>query len=56
MATENKENSSGDSQDVEKKEELSLEDRLKESDDKLLRSLAELENQRRRYAKAGWQL
>ena len=51
MATENKENSSGDSQDVEKKEELSLEDRLKESDDKLLRSLAELENQRRRYEK-----
>ena len=33
------------------KEEKSLEERLKESDDKLLRSLAELENQRRRFEK-----
>ena len=47
----NKENSFGEAQDVEKKEELSLEEKLKESDDKLLRSLAELENQRRRFEK-----
>ena len=42
-------------EDVEKdkssKEEKSLEDKLKESDDKLLRSLAEIENQRRRFEK-----
>ena len=31
------------------KEELSLEERLEESEDKLLRSLAETENQRRRF-------
>ena len=31
--------------------ELSLEDKLKESEDKLLRSLAEIENQRRRFEK-----
>ena len=47
----NKENSLEEAQDVEKKEELSLEEKLKESDDKLLRSLAELENQRRRFEK-----
>ena len=35
----------------ETKKELSLEDRLKESEDKLLRSLAEIENQRRRFEK-----
>ena len=34
-----------------KKEEKSLEEKLKESDDKLLRSLAEIENQRRRFEK-----
>ena len=33
------------------KEEVSVEDRLKETEDKLLRSLAELENQRRRFQK-----
>ena len=33
------------------KKETSLEDKLKESDDKLLRSLAEIENQRRRFEK-----
>ena len=32
-------------------EEKSLEEKLKESDDKLLRSLAEIENQRRRFEK-----
>ena len=31
--------------------ELSVEDKLKETEDKLLRTLAELENQRRRYEK-----
>ena len=33
------------------KEEKSLEDKLTESEDKLLRSLAEIENQRRRFEK-----
>ena len=33
----------------ETKKELSLEEKLKESEDKLLRSLAEIENQRRRF-------
>ena len=37
--------------DQEKKEEKSIEEKLKESDDKLLRSLAEIENQRRRFEK-----
>ena len=35
----------------ESKKEVSLEEKLKESEDKLLRSLAELENQRRRFEK-----
>jgi len=35
----------------EEKKEKSLEDKLKESEDKLLRSLAEIENQRRRFEK-----
>jgi molecular chaperone GrpE len=35
----------------EQKEELTLEDKLKETEDKLARSYAELENQRRRYEK-----
>ena len=35
----------------EKVEELSLEQKLKDSEDKLLRSLAEIENQRRRFEK-----
>ena len=34
-----------------KKEDLSVEDKLKDTEDKLLRSLAELENQRRRFEK-----
>ena len=33
------------------KREISIEDKLKESEDKLLRSLAEIENQRRRFEK-----
>ena len=33
------------------KQEPSIEDKLKESEDKLLRSLAEIENQRRRFEK-----
>ena len=36
---------------TEKDTEKSLEEKLKESDDKLLRSLAEIENQRRRFEK-----
>ena len=35
----------------EQHEELSLEDKLSEIEDKLTRSYAELENQRRRYEK-----
>ena len=35
----------------EQKEELSQEDKLREIEDKLTRSYAELENQRRRYEK-----
>ena len=35
----------------EKKEELSIEQKLKEAENKLLRSLAEIENQRRRFEK-----
>ena len=35
----------------EKVENLSVEDKLKEAEDKLLRSLAEIENQRRRFEK-----
>ena len=35
----------------EEKKELSVEERLKDTEDKLLRSLAELENQRKRFDK-----
>ena len=35
----------------EKNEDLSIEDKLKETEEKLLRSLAEIENQRRRFEK-----
>tara|TARA_B100000963_G_scaffold84235_1_gene71847 strand:- start:3 stop:599 length:597 start_codon:yes stop_codon:yes gene_type:complete len=35
----------------EKKKELSIEEKLKETEEKLLRSLAEIENQRRRFEK-----
>ena len=38
-------------QDDTEKKEFSLEDKLKETEDKLLRSLAELENQRKRFEK-----
>ena len=34
-----------------KTKEISLEEKLKETEDKLLRSLAEIENQRRRFEK-----
>jgi molecular chaperone GrpE len=37
--------------DTKEKEELSIEDKLKETEEKLLRSLAEIENQRRRFEK-----
>jgi molecular chaperone GrpE len=51
--TEDKEKSPDKNEflESEDKKEISLEDKLKESDDKLLRSLAELENQRRRFEK-----
>ena len=37
--------------DTKEREELSIEDKLKETEEKLLRSLAEIENQRRRFEK-----
>ena len=50
---ENKEKTIDDDKNTKKvqKEELSLEDKLRETEDKLTRSYAELENQRRRYEK-----
>ena len=47
---ENQQNKEIDT-DIEHKEDVSLEEKLKESEDKLLRSLAEIENQRRRFEK-----
>ena len=49
----NKEKTEGQEKDASnnKVEELSLEQKLKETEDKLLRSLAEIENQRRRFEK-----
>ena len=47
---ENQQNKEIDT-DIEHKEDISLEEKLKESEDKLLRSLAEIENQRRRFEK-----
>jgi len=50
-----KEKESDNSQNIEEKskdkKETSIEDKLKDTEDKLLRSLAELENQRRRFDK-----
>ena len=40
-----------DSENIKKNEDISIEDKLKETEDKLLRSLAEIENQRRRFEK-----
>ena len=40
-----------DNSNEEQKKELSVEERLKDTEDKLLRSLAEIENQRRRFEK-----
>ena len=40
-----------DSSDTKKDKDLSVEEKLKETEDKLLRSLAEIENQRRRFEK-----
>ena len=55
MSENNKKNQNDLEENVEKsqiqKEEKSVEEKLKESDDKLLRSLAEIENQRRRFEK-----
>ncbi len=55
MSEDNKKKPDSSHEGVEKKqepkEEKSIEEKLKESDDKLLRSLAEIENQRRRFEK-----
>jgi molecular chaperone GrpE len=55
MSENNKKDQDDLKENVEKsqipKEEKSVEEKLKESDDKLLRSLAEIENQRRRFEK-----
>ena len=55
MSEDNQKKQDSLEEDVKKnqnpKEEKSLEEKLKESDDKLLRSLAEIENQRRRFEK-----
>ena len=53
MSEDNQKKQDSSEENVQKnqgpKEEKSLEEKLKESDDKLLRSLAEIENQRRRF-------
>ncbi len=54
MDKDNEKNQDAVEENVKKNEdpqEKSLEEKLKESDDKLLRSLAEIENQRRRFEK-----
>ena len=55
MSEDNKKEQDSTEENIEKnqgpKEEKSFEEKLKESDDKLLRSLAEIENQRRRFEK-----
>ena len=38
-------------QNIDENKELTLEEKLKETEEKLLRSLAEIENQRRRFEK-----
>ena len=40
-----------DSNNIKKNEDINIEDKLKQTEDKLLRSLAEIENQRRRFEK-----
>ena len=40
-----------DSNNLKKNEDINIEDKLKKTEDKLLRSLAEIENQRRRFEK-----
>ena len=59
MAEDNQKKADGSKEDQNKddeskdeiKKEKSLEDKFAESEDKLLRSLAEIENQRRRFEK-----
>ena len=56
MSENNKKNQNSDKQEEAKSEDvpnndLSIEQKLKETEDKLLRSLAEIENQRRRFEK-----
>ena len=48
---ENKETHKKDDEKVISKQNESLDEKLKKSEDKLLRALAEIENQRRRYEK-----
>ena len=48
---ENAKENQSRSEASESKKEVTIEDKLKESEDKLLRSLAEIENQRRRFEK-----
>ena len=48
---EDKSDKKSDSLKKEQKEELTIEEKLKSTEDKLLRSLAELENQRNRFEK-----
>ena len=54
--SKNNENKTEEKKEIKKEsdkmpEDSSLEDKLKETEDKLLRSLAEIENQRRRFEK-----
>ena len=55
MSEKNEKNLDEESKKVDKepenKQESSVEEKLKETEDKLLRSLAEIENQRRRFEK-----
>ena len=44
-------NNDTESNNIKKNEDISIEDKLKKTEDKLLRSLAEIENQRRRFEK-----
>ena len=46
-----KSDNDADSNNLKKNEDISIEDKLKKTEDKLLRSLAEIENQRRRFEK-----
>ena len=51
MSENNEKKSKEDKASKEENKELTIEEKLKETEDKLLRSLAEIENQRRRFEK-----